>query len=191
MWVTLLATQLQNQDPTNPVDTNQFTSQILSLSTLEQQALTNDTLSSLLDAVQSLEADSAFSYIGSTITAEGDTAPLTDGSANWLYDLDDTASSVTLTVKDLDGNTVYTASGDTASGLHAFTWDGTTSGGGTAEDGAYVLSVSATGDDGSSVDSTLYVKGKVTGSGTADGATVLYLDDIEVAKSDVISVNAN
>jgi len=187
-WITLLATQLQNQDPTNPVDATEFTGQLISLSALEQQALSNETLSSLLEVSEDLQTMSAYDYLGANITAYGDTANFTDGSAEWGYELDSSASTVTITVMDADGDTVYTTEGETSSGSHTFTWDGTTDSGGTAEDGTYQISVEATDSDGSAVDVTTTVNGTVTGAATMDGTVVLLMGDIAVPLSYLVSV---
>ena len=190
-WITILATELQNQDPTDPVDTSQFTSQLISLASLEQQSLTNDTLSSVLEAVEALQADSAFNYLGATITAVGQTAPLTDGSATWLYNLASDAQEVTLTVTDQDGNTVYETEGETSAGTHTLTWDGTTDDGDIAEDGAYTLTVTAVDGTGESIEVDTYISGVVTGIGTDSDSKVLLLDSVYVDRDNVVSALMN
>lgn len=189
-WISLLATQLQNQDPTDPVDTAEFTSQLVSLSSLEQQALTNETLSSLLTTMEGIEGQSLASYLGMDITAYGDTVSLSGGTADWEYELSSEADEVVLSVMDEDGNVVYTTEGDTSAGKHGFTWDGTTSGSETAADGAYQLVVEAVDADGDEVSTTTYACGTVTSVDmTADSPTLL-MGDVEVPLSYLISVSA-
>jgi flagellar basal-body rod modification protein FlgD len=187
-WISILCTQLENQDPTDPVDSTEFTSQLASIASLEQQVLTNDTLSSLLTAIEDMGGDSLIDYVGSTVTAYGDTTSLSDGSATWEYDLGSEADSVTLSVLDEDGNVVYTAEGSTASGTHTFTWDGTTDDGETAADGAYQLVVEATDADGDAVDTTLYAVGKVTAVDMTDDT--LLMGNVSVPTAYVVSASA-
>jgi flagellar basal-body rod modification protein FlgD len=188
-WISILCAQLENQDPTNPVDATEFTNQLTSIASLEQQALTNETLGSLLTLVSGLQGDSLAGYIGSKITAYGDTAPLSDGSAEWQYDLDSTAESVTIKVLDEDGNVVYTTTGETGAGTHEFTWDGTTDDGKIAPDGAYQLVVEATDASGDDVSATLYACGTVTGVDLTGNTATLLMDGISVPGSYVVSVS--
>ena len=190
-WITILATQLQNQDPTDPVDATQFTSQLISLASLEQQSLTNDTLSSVLESVEALQADGAFNYLGATVTAVGQTAPLTDGSATWLYSLPSEAQEVTLTVTDQDGTTIYETEGETSAGTHTLTWDGTTDDGDIAEDGAYTLTVTAVDESGEEIEVDTYISGVVTGIGTDSDSKVLLLDSVYVDRDNVVSALMN
>ena len=183
MWISILATQLQNQDPTDPVDTTEYTNQLIGISQLEQQTLSNETMSDLLVSLQSVENDTSYGYLGEEITAMGDTAPLSNGSAEWIYDLPSEAMSVTLEVKDMDGNVIYTADGETASGAHSFEWDGTSDDGSIAEDAPYVLSVSAYNGDGEMMDTTQYVRGTVTNIANDGNETLLVMDGVSVSKS--------
>lgn len=187
-WISVLCTQLENQDPTDPVDATEFTSQLASIASLEQQVLTNDTLSSLLTAVEGMNGGSLADYMGCTITAYGDTSYLSDGSARWEYDLESAADSVTISVLDEDGNVVYTTEGSTAAGANTFTWDGTTDDGETAADGAYRLVVEATDADGETVDGTLYAIGTVTSIDMTDDT--LLMGNVSVPVDYVVSAAA-
>lgn len=183
MWISILATQLQNQDPTDPVDTTEYTNQLIGISQLEQQTLSNETMSDLLISLQSVENDTSYGYLGEEITALGDTAPLSDGAARWIYDLPSDATDVVLEVQDTDGNIVYTADGETTSGVHTFDWDGTSDDGSIAEDAPYILSISAYSDDGELLDVTQYVQGTVTNIASDGTETLLVMDGVSVSKS--------
>lgn len=187
-WITLLAAELEHQDPTDPVDTTEYTSQLMSLSQIEQQSLTNDTLGTILEMAQSVENDGASSYLGTTVTAEGDTSPLSGGTADWVYSLNGDASEVSIDISNLNGDVVYsTNTQNVSAGSHDFTWDGVTNSGATAADGAYVMSVSAIGVDGQAATATTSVRGTVTGVDTSgDGATLL-LGNVAVPKTTVTS----
>ena len=189
-WIAILAAQLQNQDPTDPVDPSEFTNQLTSIASLEQQALTNETLNSLIDSVQGLESDSVLGYLGAEVTAVGDTAPLSNGDAEWQYALESDADEVTLKVLDTEGNVVYTTTGETSSGTHDFKWDGTTDDGGTAPDGAYQLVVEATDSAGDEVTASLYAKGTVTSVITTTSPPLLLMDDVAVPTSYITAIAA-
>jgi flagellar basal-body rod modification protein FlgD len=187
-FLTLLTTQLQNQNPLDPTDTTEFTNQLIALSGVEQQLISNTSLSAITDSLASLSASNGVGYIGKTITTEGDTTALQDGSAGWSYDVNGSASAVTLSVSDSDGKVVWSGSGNTSSGSHDFSWDGTGSDGTQYTSGDYTLSVKATNSSGNSVDTTTYIKGKVTGVDSSSGSTQLLIGDISVDMDDVLGI---
>ncbi len=101
-FMSLLLDELQNQDPLNPTDTNQFMTQLMSYESYSQQSSINSQLSSLVSSFNSMLSSSALGYIGHTAEATGNTAALSDGSASWGYTLDSNAKNVTLTVTDFE-----------------------------------------------------------------------------------------
>lgn len=188
-FLTLLTTELQNQNPLDPTDSTEFVSQLTSLAQVEQLENLNTSMTSLVSGMTSLNASTGIGYLGTTVEVDSDSAPLQDGQAQWAYTLDEAASDVTLTVTDSDGNTVYTASGDTASGKHSFTWDGTGTSGTTYDSGEYTLSVTATDKNGGTISSSIKALGKVTAVDSSSGSVVLELgDESSVALSDVTRV---
>src|SRR5690242_8555320 len=86
-FLTLLTTQLQNQDPLNPMDSNQFTQQLVEFSQVEQQINTNDNLKTLISLGQSRSAADAVGYLGKAVTVSNGDAALANGTANWNYQL--------------------------------------------------------------------------------------------------------
>lgn len=189
-FLQLIVTQLQNQNPLDPTDTTEFMNQLVSYASYTTQQEMNTSINSLVTSMNSMLASNGIGYIGQTVEAKGDTTTLQDGKATWGYSLSSDASSVTVTVKDEDGNTVYTADGETDAGSHTFTWDGTTNSGGTAEDGNYTISVSATNASGSSVLDYTTVIGKVTGIDSTSGTTKLLVGDTTVDLTSVISIKS-
>jgi flagellar basal-body rod modification protein FlgD len=189
-FLTLLTTELQNQDPLNPTDTSEFTSQLIGLAGVEQQVNMSSTLSSILGMLNSYGLSNGVAYIDKSITYDSDTAALQDGSAQWQYTLPSDADSVKLTVKDSDGNVVWSGTGDTGSGTHAFSWDGTDSDGAAHTSGAYTLTVTATDSSGAAISSTISAIGTVTGVDTSSGTTELQLgDDFSIPLADVIGIH--
>lgn len=187
-FLQLLVTQLENQNPLDPEDTTDFMNQLVSYASYSQQESTNASMSEMASSMNSLLASNGIGYIGQTIEAKGDTTTLQDGQAEWGYSLTSGASNVSISVQDQDGNTVYTTSGDTSSGSHTFSWDGTESDGGTAPDGDYTISVSATNSDGTSVLDYTSVIGKVAGVDSTSGTPQLTIGDTTVDLTNVINI---
>lgn len=179
-FLSILTTQMQNQDPLDPMDTTEYTNQLLTYAQVGQQEQTNEYLSGLSTSLTSLGVSVALSYVGSTITYDSDTAPLVDSSATWYYDLSEAASSVTLTITDENGDTVWTGTGEVAEGVHTLEWDGTDSDGNVVEDGNYTLSVSATDSSGSDVTVGIAASGKVTAVDSSDGDVTLEMTSMRV-----------
>jgi len=181
MFMTLLVTQMQNQDPLNPTDTSTFTQQLVQYSQVEQQIKTNSYLEDLKALSTTQNATNLVSYIGKTVSIDG-TSSWFDGSssATWNFSSSAKSSDAVVTVKNADGDTVYTKSVALTKGDNTFTWDGTTSSGGTAASGTYSISIAGTDSSGNDVTITKDVSGVVTAvdfSGTTplltvDGQTV-------------------
>ena len=189
-FLQLIVTQLQNQNPLDPTDTTEFMSQLVSYASYDQQQTMNSNLSQLVTSMNSLLTSNGLGYIGQTVEAKGDTTTLQDGSASWGYSLTSQAANTTITVSDQNGNAVWTGSGETSSGSHTFTWDGTTTSGGKAADGDYTISVSATNASGSSVLDYTTVIGKVTGIDSSSGTTQLIVGDTTIALNNVIGIKS-
>jgi flagellar basal-body rod modification protein FlgD len=154
-FLTLLTSQLQNQDPLSPMDSTQFTQQLVQFSQVEQQIKTNQNLEGLAQQYQAASAGAALSYLGRSAVLEGDTAALSNGQASWSYTLPNTAGTVRLEVRDSANRTLYSANGDLGAGTHVFSWDGTDSNGNTVPAGDYKLVVTATDANGNAITPTL------------------------------------
>ena len=120
-FLTLLTTQLKNQDPTSPMDSNAFTQQLVMYSQVEQQIGTNDNLKSLISQGSSNAAAMTTGYLGKKVSIVNGNAALIGGTATWTYNLTGAAAATQLTVTDANGKTVYTAAGETGSGNEIFT----------------------------------------------------------------------
>jgi flagellar basal-body rod modification protein FlgD len=169
-FLTLLTTQLQNQDPLSPMDSTQFTQQLVEYSQVEQQINTNTNLQSLISLQQAGAGAASVGYLGKEVTVTNGSAALTNGSATWNYTLAANASTTTLTVTNSSGQTVYSTSGSTSSGSNTFTWNGEDNNGNQLPDGTYTLAVAATDGNGNAVTTNVTSTGTVSEinlSGTA------------------------
>lgn len=179
-FLTLLTSQLKNQDPLSPMDSTQFTQQLVQMTGVEQQLLTNDLLEKLVSNTGS-GISTAVSLIGKEVRADADVAALSGGKAEWVYKLDRAASDVKVEVLDSKGRIVQTiAPTDNAAGEHTFKWDGKTAAGSTAADGVYSLRVTAKDSSGSSVPTGVVAQGVVTGVQQIDGQTVVTINGAQI-----------
>ncbi|TNE66688.1 MAG: hypothetical protein EP335_03085 [Alphaproteobacteria bacterium] len=162
-FLTLLTTQLQNQDPTDPMDSNQFTQQLVQFASVEQQINTNQNLEAL-NALMILNnlANSA-GYLGNTALIDSEYGD-TDGAGGitWQYQNTAVASNELLEVKDADGNVVFSDVGETKTGIHTFAWDGLMDDGTMAPAGTYSLSITAKDDDGNKLTPAIAVEETIT-----------------------------
>ena len=149
-FLTLLTTQLQNQNPLDPLDTNQFTQQLVQFASVEQQINMNTQLQTLVSLQQSAQNTQALGYVGKTVTVSGSTAPLTNSKAQWTFNPPSPATA-TFTITDSTGATVFSTTGTVQPGAQPFNWNGVSSTGQQLPDGNYTLTISAVGANGQSV----------------------------------------
>lgn len=187
-FLTLLTTQLQNQNPLDPMDTNTFTQQLVQYAGVEQQLKTNDRLDSILTNSKASSAASATSYVGQTVTADGTTADLKDGSALWTLTPARAAKQATITVSDSKGNVVATQSRALTAGAQSFAWDGRTSSGSKAPSGTYSIRIDAVDTTGARVSVDTQVSGKVEGIDLSGASPVLLIGSSRVPVSAVKNI---
>lgn len=176
MFMTLLVTQMQNQDPLSPTDASKFTDQLVQYSSVEQQIKMNAHLANLEALSTTQNASNLVSYIGKTVQAEGKTSTY-DGknAATWNFTSSAKADAATIKVTNANGDLVYTTTQSLKNGSNSFSWNGTTTSGGTATAGDYTIAVSGTDSSGNSVTIDTGVDGVVTAvdfSGTTPMLTV-------------------
>ena len=187
-FLTLLTTQLKNQDPTSPMDSNQFTQQLVQFSQVEQQINTNTNLNTLITQGQSQIGAYATSYLGKSVSITNGNASLTNGTANWIYSLGTTAAQTTLTVSNANGQVVYTGSGNTTAGNNQFTWNGKDNNGNQLSDGTYTLAVTAKAADGSGVTTSVASAGVVSEIDMSSGTPKLVIGNMEIGLGDISNV---
>jgi flagellar basal-body rod modification protein FlgD len=175
-FMTLLTAQLKSQDPLSPLDTKDFTNQLVQFSGVEQQLKTNELLSSLTETTKLSAGATAVAYLGKEATATSALAGLSSGGqATWRYELPRSATSTTLKIVDSQGRTIATKAGETTTGEKTFTWDGRDQSGRVAPAGTYRLEVSAQGADERPISGTVRQKGIITGvdlSGNTPSVTI-------------------
>jgi flagellar basal-body rod modification protein FlgD len=186
-FLQLLTTQLKNQNPLDPLDTNAFTQQLVQFSSVEQQLKTNDFLSALVQANVNSVQTNAVSYIGKAVTAEGTRSELVNGKAVWNFSLKD-AATLNLSIKDAAGNVVYTEQGALQAGTGTFEWDGKTTTGATAPPGTYTIQMTGTNIEGKNVPISTQFTGTVTGVDFTGSEPVLLIGTTRVNLSGVISI---
>jgi flagellar basal-body rod modification protein FlgD len=141
-FLTLLTTQLKNQNPLDPLDTNQFTQQLVQFAQVEQQMKSNDQLTSLVALEKSAASTTALAFVGSTVVVDGSTAPLTSSGATWSFNVAK-PSTASITIKDSTGQTAYTGTFAGTPGLMNFTWDGRGNDGKAWPAGNYTMAATA------------------------------------------------
>ncbi len=189
-FITLLTAQLQNQDPLNPTDSNQFVQQLVSFSGVEQQIRASDQLEKLVALQQGAATGTAVSYLGKTVTLDSPTTALKDGAAEWNYSLGSAAGVTKITIKNASGTVVYSANGETAAGPHTFKWDGKTSQGDAAPAGNYTMTVESTSTTGEKLDAYISVKGVVKAVDLSSGAPMVETDAGAYLLEKVLRVDA-
>jgi flagellar basal-body rod modification protein FlgD len=159
-FLQLLTTQLKNQNPLDPLDTNQFTQQLVQFASVEQQMNMNTQLSTLVAMQKATQSTQAMSFLGATATVDGATAQLTNSTATWTFSADKPATG-TVNIKNSTGQTVYSGSYPLNAGAQAFQWDGRSNNGALNPDGAYTMSITAKDASGSNVAISTEVRGTV------------------------------
>lgn len=148
-FLTLLTKQLQNQDPLQPMDTNQFVDQLTQFSELEQGVAQNDTLEEIAASLRSDDRRADIGLLGRVVEAETETIALTPGEGARLgYEITSPTSDAQMRIFDRSGRLVASFDVDGDVGTYQAGWDGRTLDGGTAQPGLYQAQVVATSDNG-------------------------------------------
>ncbi len=187
-FLTLLTTQLQHQDPLDPMDSNEFTSQLVEFTGVEQAITTNQKLDAMLALQTDTQLTDAVGFIGKTVDSDGIVLMLQDGESTITYDLGGNAAQANILIIDELGNTVRTISADTEVGHHEFVWDGLDDNGDSLDDGLYGFLVTAIDGNDEPVPLVQGTSGKVTGVKLVNDAVTLEIGELEVALSDVLAI---
>ena len=163
-FLTLLTTQMQNQDPLAPLDSTEFTNQLVQFSSVEQQIKTNESITSLVAASNASTGASLSGYLGQTAQLNSTGSGYYGDEASWSYKLANDAKTASIVIQNIDGKIIYSQDAETEAGSHEFVWDGSTLDGGEAESGkVYYATVTAKDANGDAVEAGVSVLAKVTG----------------------------
>lgn len=186
-FLQMLMTQLQNQDPTNPMDSSQFTTELVQFSGVEQQISTNTNLATLIQLTQGNTMVQSAQIVGKQVEVTSSQLSLQSGEAGVAFTTP-SSEPVAIAVTDANGNQIYDTTVTSSAGSNAWVWNGQNASGGTEPDGAYTVSVSSIGSDGSTTALPFSVIGTVTGLTNSGSAVDLQLGQLSVNMSSLTSV---
>ncbi len=163
-FLQLLTTQLQNQDPLSPLDTNQFTQQLVEFASVQQQVDMNTNMQTLISLQQTTAATQALQLVGSNVTLTGNNATLSNATGNpasWNLNASG-GGTAAITITNSSGQTAYTGTTTLNAGSQTYTWNGQGNNGVKWPDGSYTIAVTGTGASGQSMTVTTQVQGTVS-----------------------------
>ena len=189
-FLNMLMTQLQNQDPSSPMDSNEFTQELVSFSGVEQQINTNNSLTSLIQLTQAGQVMQGASLAGKQVQVTSTQIPLQNGTGTVQFNTP-TGEPVAIAITDSSGNLIRTASVNSQAGTNAWTWDGTSNSGAQMPNGAYNIAVEGAPSSGGSASPVPFtVGGTVTGTqNTASNGMQLQLGAVDVGFGALQSLN--
>jgi flagellar basal-body rod modification protein FlgD len=187
-FLTLLTTQLQNQNPLDPLDTNQFTQQLVQFASVEQQLKTNSQLTTLVSLQQTAQSTQALGFVGKTAVVDGSTASLTNASATWDLNVP-TNSNVNISITNSTGQTVFTGNYAVSAGNNLpFTWDGKGNDGSQWPDGSYKLTATAADSVGNPVTVSTQIQGVVNSVDLTQSPPLLSINGQNYTVSQIKSI---
>lgn len=189
-FLLMLTTQLQNQDPLSPMESNEFTQQLTSFAQVEQQIGINENLQSLMSMQQGSMNTLALGYLGKYAEIEDNVIQLDKGTAKFAYSIKDKAKSVTLEISNSKGAVVKTVTGNVAPGSHVYTWNGTDDAQAKLPDGQYKVKVTALDGDDKPIESWTTVQAQITAVSTDGQEPYLTINGVAVPMRDIKAVSA-
>lgn len=187
-FLTMLTTQLKHQDPLSPMDSTQFTNQLVQFAGVEQQINANSNLEKLISATNLNTKSQALSYIGHTIEADTQAVPLQDGKANFSVTLGGEATTAAVVIKDSAGKIVANLPLKKTTDRQEMTWNGKDTNGNQLDNGLYTATVSALDADGQTVEGAVTVYGKVTDVASDSTGTLIGMGKVVVSIDKVLTV---
>ena len=190
-FVKLLITQLQSQDPTSPMDTNQFTQQVVNFAIAEQEVKSNAYLEQIANSTKSKNVlHDSINYIGKHITADGQIAHLQNELAYFGFNLPQDTESLQVTILDQTGNIMLadTMHGPISSGLHSFMWDGKDNSNNLSPDGDYTIKVSAYNNANQAIPITYDITGAVDKVRNNNGKSYLAVANIPIDVDQITTI---
>lgn len=177
-FLLLLTKQLQNQDPLDPLDTAQFTQQLVSFSAVEQQINSNKSLEKLIALQSSTNAFGAVGFLGNRVAIDSDRVSLKDGKTSFQYTIDRNAAGAMLRITDAGGNVVLVQEANRGVGTYNVDWNGKDVFGNQLPDGEYQVSVSYQDEQGKVYSSDIVTFGVVDSTEIKDGEVELFIGSV-------------
>jgi flagellar basal-body rod modification protein FlgD len=187
-FLTLLTSQLENQDPLEPLSSEQFTQQLVQFSQVEQQIATNEQLESMVSLSLAAQHGALVDYIGKSVEGVSDRARLQDGEATWQFDVAGEPERLSVLILNEQNRAVRATQISGEAGLNSFTWDGRDDSGNPMPDGVYRLSIAASDGDGGELPVTVRALGPVDGVEVVNGVAQLSVNGAVLPLVDVTSV---
>jgi flagellar basal-body rod modification protein FlgD len=189
MFLTLLTTQLKNQDPLDPMDNAEMTNQLVQFANVEQQISQNHNLEQMITLLNAQSAASSVNYIGKNIQYTDSTTTYQGDPVTFGYTPDKGADTVTLKVVDAAGKTVRTFDKpETSAQRHTVTWDGLDDDGNAVAEGQYTFVVSAKGADDKAIKVDTDITGRATGSAIDSSGSYILVGDLAVDVTKIVAV---
>ncbi len=188
-FMTLLVTQMKNQDPLNPMDNAQVTSQMAQLNTVTGINKLNETMNSLISNVQLGQSYQATNMIGHSVLVNGNTLSHTDKGGYFGVNVPNGADNLSVAIKNGAGQTIRTLTfGRQDPGVNALTWDGMTDGGTLAPSGSYSYEITATNGTSKVASSALSLAQVQSVSTGSNGVKLNLSNNTSVAVSEVSEI---
>jgi flagellar basal-body rod modification protein FlgD len=189
MFLKLLTTQMQNQDPLDPMDTAQYTQQLVQYSQVEQSIEQTKTLKEMLAAFGTQNLMQASALIGAQVETKSATSGLSATTpAQWTWSATRDVASMTATITDAKGKVVDTFPLDVTGASGAFTWDGTTSAGKKVDPGLYKLELAGKDASGGTVAATPHAYGKISDVELENGSVQLTINGLKLSTADLLRI---
>lgn len=188
-FLSLLTTQLKYQDPISPMDTNEFTSQLVQFSQVEQSIQQNENLETLIALQGANQIAFASSLSGKDVEVAGNAMRLGEtGDIAYRYSLSTDSATTQINIMNEDGTIVFSTEGRTAAGEYDFNWDGMTADGERAPEGTYRIQVVAKDAAGEALDTATSIIANVKGVELSGGEIALDVGDFTVLLGNVMAI---
>jgi len=188
LFLSILTTQIQNQDPLDPMDSAEYTNQLVQYSNVEQAIQQNKNLESIISTLQSNQSMGYVSYIGNEVSADASATTLSGGEARWNYSIKEDAAG-TFEIRNSTGAIVYSGEVSLKAGSGTFVWDGRTDSGDEAVDGVYSISFDVQDAGSRSERVTTALTGIVDSVDWSTGEPILKVGGQSIPVSSVTSVS--
>lgn len=189
MFLTLLTTQLQNQDPLDPMDNAEMTNQLVQFANVEQQITQNRNLEQMITLLNAQSAATGVAYIGKDIQYTDSTTVYAGNPVTFGYTPEKSADTLTVKVVDAEGNTVRTFdSPEKSAQRHTITWDGLDNDGSEVAEGTYTFVVTAKDADDKVIKVGTDITGRATGAAMDDTGSFILVGDLAVDVTKIVAV---